>query len=76
MRKLSQESETMLTVANARIAWVLGHPLTSDWLKQAIWTADGLDPIGLQNDVEMLRHLIAPRSRARTEIAMTSVFPE
>ena len=62
----------MLAVADARITWVLNHPHMSDWLKQALRTANGLDPIGLQNDVEMLKHLIVPRSQARIEIAMTS----
>jgi hypothetical protein len=42
----------------------------SAWLKQALRSANGLDPIGLQNDVEMLGHLIVPRSQARIEIAM------
>ncbi len=74
VREVRQEPEIMLAVADARIAWVLAHPHMSDWLKQAIRTADGLDPIGLQNDVEMLRHLIVPRSQAQIEITMTSAF--
>lgn len=37
---------------------VLEPPHTSDWLKKALRTADDLDPIELQNDAEMLRHLI------------------
>ena len=59
----------MLAAADARIAWVLAHPHMSDWLKQALRSADARDPTGLQNDVEMLRHLLVPRARAR--IAMT-----
>jgi len=74
VRELRQEPEIMLAVADARIAWVLEHPHMSDWLKQALRSANGLDPIGLQNDVEMLRHLIVPRSQAQIEITMTSVF--
>ncbi len=73
VRKLRQEPEAMLAVADARIAWVLDHPHMSDWLKQALRTADGLDPFGLQNDVEMLKHLILPRSQALIEIAMSPV---
>ncbi|MDH7972813.1 hypothetical protein QH494_11510 [Sphingomonas sp. AR_OL41] len=71
--KVRQEPEITLAVADARIAWVLEHPHMSDWLKQALRTADGLDPIGLQNDVETLRHLIVPRSQAQIEINMTSL---
>ena len=70
--ELKQEPESMLAVSDARIEWVLEHPHISDWLKQALRTAEGLDPIRLQNDVEMLRHLIAPRSQAQIEITMTS----
>lgn len=64
----------MLAIADARIAWVLEHPHMSEWLKQALRAADGLDPIELQNDVEMLRHLIVPKSQAQIEIGMTAVF--
>lgn len=74
MIEVRQEPEIILAVADARIAWVLEHPHMSDWLKQALRTADRLDPIGLQNDVEMLRHLIVPRSQAQIDIAMTSAF--
>ena len=73
VRELRQEPEIMLAVADARIAWVLAHPHVSDWLKQALRTADGLDPIALQNDIEMLKQLITPRSQARIEIAMSPV---
>ena len=66
-----QEYEITLGVADFRIAWVLDHPRVSDWLKQALRTADGLDPIALQNDVELLRHLIVSRSQARIDGAMS-----
>ncbi len=67
-----QEPEMMLAVTELRITWVLDHPHISDWLKQALRTADGRDPIAMQNDVEMLRHLITPRTQAQIEIAMAS----
>lgn len=70
MQEFRREHENMLSIADARISWVLEHPHMSDWLKQALRTADGLDPIALQNDVELLRHLIVPRSQAQIEIAM------
>lgn len=65
---LRQEPEIQLAIADARIAWVLDHPHTSDWLKQALRAADGLDHMAMQNDIEMLRHLIMPRTRAQIEI--------
>ena len=71
MRELGQQPEMVLAVADTRISWVLEHPHMSDWLKQALRTADGLDPIGLQNDVEMLKYLVMTHSQARIAIAMS-----
>ena len=73
MRELRQVTEITLAAADAGIAWVLEHPHMSDWLKQALRTADGRDPIALHNDVEMLKHLIMPWSQALIEIAMSPV---
>ena len=72
----THEPEALLAVAQARIAWVLDHPHMSEWLKQALRSADNADPIVLQNDVEMLRHLIVPRSQAQIEIAVTSTLTD
>lgn len=71
-----QEPEIALAIAEGRIAWVLAHPAMSDWLKQALRTAQELDPIELRNDVELLRHLIDPRSKAQIELLMSSVHPK
>lgn len=62
----------MLAAADARIAWVLDHPHMSDWLKGALRNAEGIDPVVLQNDVEILRQLLIARAQAQIEIAMTS----
>jgi hypothetical protein len=72
VRELRQETEMMLAAADARIAWVLQHPHMSDWLKEALRTADGLDPIALQSDVEMLKHLVVTRCHAQIKAAMGS----
>ena len=69
VQELRQEPEIKLAVVDARISWVLEHPHMSDWLKQALRTADGLDPIDLQNDIEMLKYLVMTRSQARIELA-------
>ena len=70
-----QEPEMMLAVAEARIAWVLDHPHMSDWLKQVLRTANTVDPITMQNDVEMLKYLLIPHAQARIELALSSVLP-
>ena len=72
VRELRQVTEITLAAADAGIAWVLEHPHMSDWLKQALLTADRLNPIALQNDVEMLKHLVVARCHARIEAAMGS----
>lgn len=64
------EPETSLAIAEHRISWVLAHPHMSEWLKGALRSARALDPVEVQNDVEMLRHLIGPLSAARIELAL------
>jgi len=68
---LREEPEIKLAIADARIAWVLDHPHMSDSLKRALRTADGLNPMAMQNDIEMLRHLITPWVQAQIEIRMS-----
>lgn len=65
------EPEILRNLAKARIAWVLDHPDMSDWLKQALRSAMLLDPVAVQNDIEMLRHLMALRASAEVEIAVS-----
>ena len=67
-----QEPEMKLAVTDARIAWVLDNAHVSEWLKQALRAAEGLNPIILQNDVEMLRHLILPRVHAQIEMTISA----
>ncbi len=69
---LRPEPEIMLGLSSARIAWFLDNPHASDWLKQALRTAHGLDPVVIQNDLELLRHLLIPHAQAQIEIAMTT----
>lgn len=70
---LRQEPEIQLAMADARIEWVLDHPHMSDWLKQALRAAGGLRPMAMQNDIEMLRHLLGPRVEAQIEIEMSTL---
>ncbi|WP_439533989.1 hypothetical protein [Polymorphobacter sp.] len=64
------EPETLLAITNARIARLLESPQVSDWLKAALLAADGHDPIGLHNEIEILRHVIAPLAQADCKTAM------
>lgn len=48
----------------AAIQWVLDNPHMSPWLKTTLSTALLEDPIRLANDLEILRHLLVPRTQA------------
>ena len=67
---MQHEPETLLAMTHARIAGLLASPQASDWLKTALRAADGHDPIRLQNEIEILRHLIAPLARSYGTVAM------
>ncbi|WP_404371532.1 hypothetical protein AB5I39_04155 [Sphingomonas sp. MMS24-J45] len=73
---LRAEPELMLALTQARITWVLDHPHTSGWVKDALRGAEGIDPVTLQNDVEMIRHLLLPRCQAQIDLAMGKVLVE
>jgi hypothetical protein len=72
-QKVPERPNGAIDVAEARIAWVLDHPHTSEWLKNAIRTADGLEPAALQNDVEVLKHLVQLLAHAHMEISLRSL---
>jgi hypothetical protein len=51
--------------AERRIEHALAHPAFSEWLKQALRTAIGRDPVALANDLELLEHLLRAWVEAR-----------
>ncbi len=63
------EPEVEIAGINRRIAWVLAHPRTSPWLRAALEAALMEDPVAVVNDVEMLRHLLLPRSTVHAILA-------
>lgn len=65
------EPEVLRSLANARTDWVLDHPQMSDWVKTALRSAQGLDPVAIQNDIELLRHLFALRADAAVELGLS-----
>ncbi len=73
---MKHEPETVIAITNARIRHLLDSPHVSDWLKAALRAADGHDPITLRNEIEILRHLIAPMARTDADVAMTPIAIE
>ncbi|WP_010545825.1 hypothetical protein [Sphingomonas elodea] len=69
--RASPEPEVEIAAIEHRIAWVLAHPGTSAWLRSALEAALREDPVTITNDVEMLRHLLVPRSTAYAVLAAT-----
>ena len=63
------EPEVEIAAIDRRIAWVLAHPGTSPWLRAALAGSLDEDPVAVANDVEMLRHLLLPRSTAHAVLA-------
>ncbi|WP_294331816.1 hypothetical protein [uncultured Sphingomonas sp.] len=70
--RTQREPEVEIAAIEHRIAWVLAHPGTSPWLRAALEAALAGDPVEIANDVEMLRHLLLPRSTAHAILAAAS----
>ncbi|WP_333571526.1 hypothetical protein [Sphingomonas sp.] len=67
------EPEVELAGIERRISWVLAHSGTSPWLRAALEAALAEDPVAIANDVEMLRHLLLPRSTAHAILAAAAM---
>ena len=70
---MKNEPETVIAITNARIRHLLESPIVSDWLKTALRAADGHDPIKLQNEIKILRHVIGSISQTDLDVAMTPI---
>jgi hypothetical protein len=71
---VKHEPETVIAISHSRIRQLLESPNVSDWLKAALRAADGHDPVKLQNEIEILRHVIAPMARTDPEVAMRPII--
>jgi hypothetical protein len=58
----ASEARGGLTAVERQVAFVLGHPGTSRWLKQALHEALERDPESVLNDLEILVHVLRRRS--------------
>ncbi|WP_156459979.1 hypothetical protein [Mesorhizobium sp. Root157] len=63
------ESPT-LTANNEQIDWLLSRPNMSPWLKNALTTARGRNPVDLLNDLDILDYLLRTRSNAQIRSAL------
>lgn len=57
-----------LTTNEQRIAWVLAHPGTSAWLKDALRAARERDPVEVLNELEILNLLLRADCEARIRL--------
>lgn len=58
-----------LTTNDQRIAWILAHPGTSAWLKDALRAARAHDPVELLNELEILTLLLRADCEARMRLS-------
>ncbi|MGL4314925.1 MAG: hypothetical protein ACRCSO_13150 [Sphingomonas sp.] len=56
--------------AAAQIDWLLRHPATSPWLKQALSGLEGQDPVTLMNDLSLLSLVVERQAMAAMERAL------
>lgn len=57
-----------LTTNDQRIAWILAHPGTSPWLKDALRAARARDPVEVLNELEILNLLLRTECEARIRL--------
>lgn len=60
--------------AEAQIDWLLRHPATSPWLKQALTSARRHDPVTLLNDLSVLTLVL--REQAQTIVEQALAVPD
>jgi hypothetical protein len=63
-----------LKTNDERIAWILGHPRTSPWLKEALRGARERDPVATLNELQILNLLL--RAECETRIRSGLSGPE
>lgn len=61
-----------LTTNEQRIAWVLAHPGTSAWLKDALRAARECDPVEVLNELEILNLLLRADCEVRIRVGPTT----
>lgn len=59
----NERFQGMEAQADQRIAWILAHSGTSEWLKESLRAALVCDPVALLNDLEMLNQILEPRAK-------------
>ena len=59
-----------LNEAEGRIAFILEHPASSSWLKDALRAAISRDPVDLGNDLELLYLLLRFWTKALIDVLM------
>jgi hypothetical protein len=57
-----------LTTNDQRIAWILAHPRTSAWLKDALRAARERDPVEVLNELEILNLLLRTECEERMRL--------
>lgn len=54
-----------------RLAWALGHPAVSDWVKRGLESARQRDPVEVLNDLELMTNVVRQWASADAKRAET-----
>lgn len=65
-----------LKTNDQRIAWILAHPRTSPWLKDALRAARERDPVEVLNDLETLNLLLRTECEMRMRLFRLAAEPD
>ena len=58
-------------VVKDRLAWGLGHPAVSDWVKRGLESARQRDPVEVLNDLELMTNVVRQWASADAKRAET-----
>ena len=58
-------------VVKDRLAWALGHPAVSDWVKRGLASARQRDPVEVLNDLELMTNVVRQWASADAKRAET-----
>lgn len=67
--------DEVLPSNDERIAWVLSHPRTSSWLKDALRTSRDRHPVEVLNELEILNLLLRTECETKIRIAFPCLIP-
>ena len=70
---MDRKDSVELALCEERIAFILGHPGFSGWVKEVIRSALMRNPLAVLNDIEVLNHVLKRKCEIEAAAACNSV---